>query len=69
MGCSLNSSCKSPFVLKCVVIAALLSANLNLLAARRPTAQDCLATLLHGTQGYVQNIRSLEYRACTLGKV
>ena len=51
------------------VIAAPLSARLNLLADQRPTVRDCPATLLHDTLGYVQNIRSLEYCACTLGKV
>jgi hypothetical protein len=68
-GRSSNSSCKSPFILKRVVIAAVLSARLNLLAEQRPTVQGCLATLLHGTLGYAQNIRSLECVACTLGKV
>ena len=61
--------CKSSFIIKRVVIAALLSARLNLLADQRPTVRDCPATLLHDTLGYVQNIRSLEYCACTLGKV
>ena len=48
---------------------ALLPARLNLLAEQDPTVQDCLATLVRGTLEYVQNIRSLEYGACTLGKV
>ena len=60
---------KSSFIIKPVVIAVLLPARLNLLADQRPTVQDCLATLQHGMLGYVQNIRSLEYGACTLGKV
>jgi hypothetical protein len=61
--------CKSSFIIKRVVIAALSSARLNLLADQRPTVRDCPAKLLHGTLGYVQNIRSLECCACTLGKV
>jgi len=69
LGCSSNASCKSLFIIKRVLIAALSSARLNLLADQWPTVQDCLAPLLHGTLGYVQNIRSLEYSACTLGKV
>jgi hypothetical protein len=52
-----------------VVMAALLSARLNLLVGQRPTVRDWPATFLHDTLGYVQNIRSLEYCACTLGKV
>ena len=60
---------QSSFIIKRVVIAALLPAGLNLLAEQRPTVQDCPAPLLHGTLGYVQNIRSLECGACTLGKV
>jgi hypothetical protein len=52
-----------------VVIAALFQARLNLLAEQYPTVRYSLATLLHGTLEYVQNIRSLEYGACTLGKV
>ena len=52
-----------------VVIAALLSAGLNLPAEQYPTVWTCCATLLQDTLGYVQNIRYLEYGACTLGKV
>ena len=62
----LRINCSSRLV---IVIAALLPARLNLLADQRATVQDCLATLLRGTLEYVQNIRSLEYGACTLGKV
>ena len=69
LGCLSNSSCESPYTIKHVVIAALFQARLNLPAEQHPTVQDCLATLLHGTLEYVQNIRSLEYGACTLGKV
>jgi hypothetical protein len=69
LGCSSYSSCKSSFIIKRVVTVALLSARLNLLADQRPIVRDCPATLLHDTLGYVQNIRSLEYCACTLGKV
>jgi hypothetical protein len=60
---------KSSFIIMRVVIAVLLPARLNLLPDQCPTVRDCLATLLHDTLGYVQNIRSLEYCACTLGKV
>src|SRR5580700_521989 len=60
---------KSSFIIKRVVIAALLSARLNLLADQRPIVRDCPATLLHDTLGYGQYIRSLECCACTLGKV
>jgi hypothetical protein len=69
LGCSSYSSCKSSFIIKRVVIATLLSARLNSLADRCPTVWDCPATLLHDMLGYVQNIRSLEYCAGTLGKV
>src|SRR5260370_42710139 len=62
-------SCKSSFIIKRVVIAALLSVGLNLLADRCPTVRHCPAPLLRDKLGYVQNIRSLEYCACTLGKV
>jgi hypothetical protein len=51
---------ESSFIIKRVVIAALLSAGLNLLADQRSTVRDCPATLLLDTLGYVQNIRSLE---------
>jgi hypothetical protein len=47
-------------------MAGLLSARLNLLVDQRPTVREWAATLLHDTLGYVQNIRSLEYCACTL---
>jgi hypothetical protein len=60
---------KSSFIIKRFVIAALLSARLNLLADQRSTVPHCFAILLHGRLGYVQNIRSLENSACTLGKV
>jgi hypothetical protein len=56
-------------IIKRVVIAALLSAGLNLLADRCPTVRHCPAPLLRGKLGYAQNIRFLEYCACTLGKV
>jgi len=69
LGCSSNSFCESPFIIKRVVIATLFQDRLNLLAEQNPTVQDCLATLQHGTLEYVQNIRSLEYGACTSGKV
>jgi hypothetical protein len=59
---------KSLMIIKRVVIGALLPARLNLLA-QCATVRDCPATLLHDMLGYVQNIRSLEYCACTLGKV
>ena len=60
---------KLSFIIKRVVIAALLPSRLNLLADQRPTVRDCPVTLLPDTLGYVQNIRSLEFCACTLGKV
>jgi hypothetical protein len=60
-----ESSCDSASIIKRVVIAALFQVRLNLLAEQRPTAPP----LLHCMLGYVQNIRSLEYCACTLGKV
>jgi hypothetical protein len=66
LGCSSYSSCKSSFIIKRVVMAGLLSARLNLLVDQRPTVREWAATLLHDTLGYVQNIRSLEYCACTL---
>jgi SOS response associated peptidase (SRAP) len=56
-------------IIKRVVIAALLSAGLNLLADRCPTVRHCPATLLRDKLGYARNIRFLEYCACTLGKV
>jgi hypothetical protein len=56
-------------IIKRVVIAALLSAGLNLLADRCPTVRNCPATLLRDKLGYARNIRFLEYCACTLGKV
>jgi hypothetical protein len=60
---------KSSFIIKRVVIAALLPARLNLPADQRRTVRNCPATLPHDTLGDVQNIRSLECCACTLGKV
>jgi len=66
---SSNSSCKLSFMITRVVIATLLSARLKFLVDQCPTVRVCPATLLHDTLGYVQNIRSLEYCACTLGKV
>ena len=56
-------------IIKRVVIAALWSAGLNLLADRCPTVRHCPATLLRDKLGYARNIRFLEYCACTLGKV
>ena len=52
-------------LIKRVVIAALWSARLNLLVDQRPTVRNCAETLLHDRLEYVQNIRSLEYCACT----
>jgi hypothetical protein len=60
---------KSSFIVKRVVIAALLPARLNLLADQRPTVLDCPAILLRDTLGGAQSIRYLECCACTLGKV
>ena len=67
--CQSNSSRRSSFIIKGLVIAALLSVRLNLLADQHPNDRDCRATSLHDMLGYVRNIRSLEYCACTLGKV
>jgi hypothetical protein len=50
------------------LVATLSSAGLNLLTNRCPTVWLCPATLVHGKPGYAQNIRSLEYCVCTLGK-
>src|ERR1700676_4600893 len=62
----LRINCSSRLV---IVIAAVLPACLNLLADQRASVRDCPPTLLRDTLGYVQNIRSLEYCACNLGKV
>jgi hypothetical protein len=61
--------CESPFIINRELIATLFQDRLNLLAEQNPTVQECLETFLHGTLEYVQNIRSLEYGACTSGKV
>ena len=52
-------------LLKRVMIEGLLSARLNLLVDQRPAVRNCAETLLHDRLEYVQNIRSLEYCACT----